>query len=564
MLTVLGTTPQSARYFLNGGVADSPLAPVALYKLLPDTDRPARVIALCTPEAKKESWPLLQNDLDGQCETELIKVPAGETEQEINCYMETAATAISDHVDITVDMTHGFRHFSFLTYMVTLYVSTIRDVKVRGAYYGLLRRDEPSPFLDMSALLQVSHWLYAIKALSETGNAMPISDILQRPSQEQSLRRITENLTRISEAYISGLPLEFGQQVGAFRKDHFKPLRKLISETHRLPLARDLVGQIADPLKPFTLATVKNGWKGRIRLTDSELKRQVRHIERMLRHRHVATALGLMNEWTVSWVLWQCGQKDNWLDREVRRRAGTLLNAFETVKEDTKLRQHLNEEQRELGSFWGRLRNLRNGYAHHGMRPQSLVDEDKIKKNLCKVLHYWEKTLCRFPTIALTLGERPGQRILVSPIGMRPGVFFSALQAYKEEMRKQPDLCLIICSHATEGKISEAAARAGYRGRMESFLLEDPFGTPSEIERLAKAARPYFVGASAVFVNVTGGTTLMGLVAEKVAKEAQSLACPVRRFGLIDPRPPTEQEMDPWEPGEAFWIDGGDGNAGTD
>ena len=56
-------------------------------------------------------------------------------------------------------------------------------------------------------------------------------------------------------------------------------------------------------------------------------------------------------------------------------------------------------------------------------------------------------------------------------------------------------------------------------------------------------------------MNVTGGTTLMGLVAGALASAADRLACPVRRFGLIDKRSPTMQDQYPYQVGEAFWLD---------
>ena len=55
---------------------------------------------------------------------------------------------------------------------------------------------------------------------------------------------------------------------------------------------------------------------------------------------------------------------------------------------------------------------------------------------------------------------------------------------------------------------------------------------------------------------MTGGTTLVGLAAEAFAAEARSLACPTRRFGPIDRRPPGEQDAGLWqEGGEAFRLD---------
>lgn len=57
----------------------------------------------------------------------------------------------------------------------------------------------------------------------------------------------------------------------------------------------------------------------------------------------------------------------------------------------------------------------------------------------------------------------------------------------------------------------------------------------------------------------------MGLAAEALASTARRLARPVRRFGLIDRRPPDQQMDDPYQTGEPFWLDElGDGDADED
>ena len=557
LLTVLGTAPRAARYRLESHDVERPLAPLALYDLLAQPDRPDRVVALCTPEAQRDSWPALKTALAGRCRTELVRVCGGETPEEINAFMAQAAEAVGDKADITVDVTHGFRHFSFLTYLVVLYASALRGVRVRGAWYGLMRENGPSPFLDLRGLLELPRWLHALQALNDTGSARPLADILCSDSRKPSAKNMAHDLARLSDAYLSGIPLELGRQASLVRKQHIKPLRRLISNDYHLPLGDELAGRIDDFLQPLALPVAGDGWKSQVLLDERELKRQARHIDDLLDHGHVATALGLMSEWTVSWVLWARGPKGEWLDYRGRRRgAAKLLDAIEAVGRDGAFREHLDEEQRRLGTYWGRLRELRNGYAHHGMRPQVLVGGPAVLKNLGHVRQYWKETLRACPAMRLSVGAQPGRRILVSPIGMRPGVLFSALQAYRSDGDgREPGLCLVICSHETAGPIAEAADRAGYWGAVKRLCLNDPYGDRSEIERLTMAARRHFVGAGDVVVNVTGGTTLMGLVAEAVAGTARGLACRVRRFGLIDRRTAAEQEWDPWRAGEPFWLD---------
>ena len=558
LLTVLGTNPRKARYILRNRETEATLAPVALLNLLPEAERPDRVLALCTPEAKQHSWPLLEQGLDGTCRMESIEVSAGDTQEDVNSYLGQVSGAVEGRVDLTVDVTHGYRHFSFLTYIAVLYLAALREVHVRGAYYALLR-DGVSPFLDLRPLLNLPRWLHALEVLRDTGSTLPMARSLEDRPGEGSAQQIARELARLSDAYLSGLPLELGRQACGVRERSLKPLKRLLARDHQLPLAAELVGRLEDILEPFALIEPASGggWKRRIALSIGELERQARVIDDLLLRSSFATAFGLMNEWTVSWVAWRCNDANDWLEYEtVRRRAAGILGAVEAVAKDPELVHVLSDEQRSLGSFWGTLCELRNAYHHHGMRPQALVGNPQIDKKHCRVQAFWEGTLRSCPEFSLALGESPGGRVLVSPVGLRPGVLFSALQACRRDGEiGEPAICLVICSRETEVLIAEALQRAGYAGEVEPLLLEDPYGGRPEIECLVKGARRHFIGADEVLVNVTGGTTLMGLAAEALSDAARKLACPVRRFGLIDRRPPKRQDADPYQTGEPFWLD---------
>ena len=569
LLTVLGTNPREARYVLEGREVRAKLAPIALLGVLPETERPDRVLALCTPEAKLRSWPLFKEVLDDRVSIEPVEIPAGDAQKDINVFLETVAGTIGADVDLTVDVTHGFRHFSFLTYVAVLYLAALREVRVRGAYYGLLR-DGLSPFLDLRPLLDLPRWVHALEVLRDTGSAFPMAKILDDGPASQPARDNARDLTHLSEAYLSGLPLELGWQASNVREHRRKPLMRLLRDDHHLPLAKTLVEGLGEILEPFAIAAPASGdaWKQCIQLTRNELQRQARIIDDLIRHENFATALRLMREWIVSWVIYHQAPEDAWLDRDVRHKAEGLLHAFRAIASDCELRDVLTEEQRALGRFWDQLAEIRNAYAHHGMRGDDLVRNGKIASTRGRVLSFWKEALRCCPAITLSLGESPGGRILISPIGKRPGVLFSAVQAVRAQGNgEDPALCLVICSDETRGIIAEALEKTGFENDFKPLMFEDAFGGgPHEIERLVSTARGHLVGAGEVLVNVTGGTTLMGLAAERLASEARSLACPaVRRFGLIDRRPPSRQETDPYQTGEPFWLDADeDGDAGGD
>ena len=214
LLTVLGTNPRAARYGLGARELEAPLAPVALLELLPPEDRPNRVLAICTSQAAKDGWPRLEQALRGRYRVECVDVPDGDAQNDVNEYLKRVTDAVPDDVDLTVDVTHGYRHFSFLTYVAVLYLAALREVRVRGAYYGLLRPANPSasqqgesqsepappvvapasPFLDLRPLLELPRWLHALETLRETRSTVPLAKAASRRSiisnrRQEGLRR---------------------------------------------------------------------------------------------------------------------------------------------------------------------------------------------------------------------------------------------------------------------------------------------------------------------------------------------------------------------------------------
>ncbi|MDE0267495.1 MAG: TM1812 family CRISPR-associated protein [Acidimicrobiaceae bacterium] len=565
LMTLLGTNPRPTCYVLDEHRVDARLAPVALFELLPENDRPNRVLALCTLEAERETWPLLQEDLGGTaCSVEHVIVPSGHTQQDVNEYLVRVCDLVSDQVfrgepvELTVDITHGFRHFSFLTYTAVLYLQAHGIARVRGAYYGLLAEDRPSPFLDLRPLLALPQWVYALSVLRDTGSAMPMAEALRVGSQHPSAQQIAKSLKDVSGAYLSGLPLELGRYASDILDKQMKPLRKRLVDDHRLPLTDELIDRLRDTLtiSAFPQPIVGQGWKAKIVLSKEELERQAKIVDHLFNSGNVATAIGLMREWTVSWTVWSLNEQTEWLDfRTARRKAENLLQAIRAIRkfhESPELKAVLNPDQNKLGELWHNLITLRNAYAHHGISRQDMLDP-KEKKRRHRIEEVWSE-LRSFPDWSLTL-EGSGGRVLVSPIGLRSGVLFSALEVCREAGNgAEPSVCVVICSQDTETSIEDVATEAGYTGRIERLRI-DPHGSRSDIAEAVKIGRKHIVGADDVFVNVTGGTTVMGLAVEALAVEARRFARPVCRFGLIDRRPPAQQDADPYQVGEPFWLD---------
>ena len=436
LLTVLGTNPRPALYTFPGKDGKeakkekAQLAPVALLRLLPPADCPNRILAICTPEAEGDSWPLLKEALGDQYTVELVRVPSGDTGDVVNDYLKRVTAGIRADVDLTLDVTHGFRHYSFLTYVAVLYLAALRGVRVRGAYYGMFQ-DGESPFLDLSPLLELPNWIYAIEVLRDTGSALPLADALHAGAETNAGRDIASRLEArysllraekpdglkpmdfsardlllFSDAHLAGLPLELGYRAHAILQRErnseksgglkgLESLRSLKTQMGklRLPLADELVGRFKEILEPFELKQPSQDscWKAKVKLDRDELTRQARIIDYNLQRLNFSVALGLMHEWTVSWVVWWSEQSGHWVVYlGAREPAEEILKKFQRTRRS---RKDTTEKERQLGEFWFRLRSLRNGTHHHGMGMEIRVDDKNVMKKLDFVLRYWKETL---------------------------------------------------------------------------------------------------------------------------------------------------------------------------
>ena len=152
-----------------------------------------------------------------------------------------------------------------------------------------------------------------------------------------------------------------------------------------------------------------DGWKRQIRLSTFELERQARIIDKLSGRENYATALRLMREWLVSWAAYQQGLEDEWLSRDVRQRAEGLLHALRAISGDRGLRGVLSKEQRKLGEFWNDLAEVRNAYAHHGMRGDDLLRDRTVAAARKRVLCSGSRPFGRVRSFPCQLASRPGR-----------------------------------------------------------------------------------------------------------------------------------------------------------
>lgn len=579
LLTSLGMRAIETEYEWNGKKATADLTPLALVQLLDKTQLPNHVVTVVTVGAKRETW---QPFRAGICQTlkfspEIVEIPDGNSSDEIRQILESVAKRIPEGADLTLDVTQGFRHFPFIFYALVLYLKSLRGVKIRGAYYGMIEdppQGAPKPIIDLQLLLELPEWFHAVQMFRDQGTTMPMAQLLQpladmlnderkqlfKSGDTEAGKRLAAQanqvgnsvhwLQRYAFAYESALPLELGKAGKGLIDSIQKPIT--VGSVRLPPLFAELTEgiTIAAGNSAFKEFPKKGGnWKEHIYLNEDELERQARMIDIYLDRDQLFLGIGLMREWVVSWAIWKSRNSPDiqkWLNREVRERYTRRIGAIGAFARTPAFRTTITPEQREFGRFWDQLGNaLRNVLHHHAMRIEAFEEPPEF---LEEVRDFWNG-LRQGRTELPPLGGSRG-KLLISPQGTRPGVLFSALK-----VTHPANTCMVVCSSASVSSIDDAAKHAAFAGHIEPIELVDPHGGFNEITEAVDQARRHLLEADEIVANMTGGTTLMGIIVQQLVEEAQKLDRPVRRFVLIDRRSPKDQDRDPFVQSDCHWLD---------
>lgn len=552
LLTALGIRSQMTTYSLNGVTAEAGYSPLALLKLLNKEDRPDAVLCLLTTKAREKVWgDFAQKVKQLGVIAKPIDIPDVDDSVQMTAMVQVVAREIVPHSRLTLDITQGPRHIPFVFYALALYLSGFHDVEITSIWYGSFESDAPDkPLINLRSLLDLPQWLYAVKVFRETGFTKALAQCftnlqknLPKGPERGPSAKAAEALRRFSMAYESGLPMELGLAAGKLCHGLEKtPLQETPGLS--LPLAKELGQSILESASSLRFDTdrLKDGqskglWKTTAHLCPVELQRQAHLIDQYLVRDQIPLALELMREWVVSLGALHRGKSTDWLKRSVRIEVEHELGAMSQPA----LQKYLDEEQREWGSFWDQLGQQRNHIAHCGM------NQNVANNTVEPLLKYWQ-TIKAADEAWSSFGGGNGQ-LLVTPLGMSPGVLFSALE------KVQPDSVLVLCSEQAKPGIDEALQQAECPKNPHTLIMQDPFNGFDEIKTILENVRKTCLSADEIVINLTGGTTMMGIAVQRIYEQARNDQRPCRRFVLTDQRLPEEQRRKPWVEADIHWLD---------
>jgi CRISPR-associated Csx2 family protein len=109
-------------------------------------------------------------------------IPYGwDTDEQVGI-LQRMALDIAEGDAVTLDVTHGLRHLPMLAQMSALYLRRVKNVEVRGLYYGALdmTRDGVTPVMNLRGLLDIADWTGAVQSFDKDGDYGAFADRLDQ------------------------------------------------------------------------------------------------------------------------------------------------------------------------------------------------------------------------------------------------------------------------------------------------------------------------------------------------------------------------------------------------
>ncbi|MCC6134114.1 MAG: TIGR02221 family CRISPR-associated protein [Candidatus Contendobacter sp.] len=259
-------------------------------------------------------------------------IPYGQNIEEQVEILQRIALDIAEGDAVTLDVTHGLRHLPILAQMSALYLRQVKDVEIRGLYYGALdmTRDGLTPVMNLGGLLDIADWTGAVQSFDKDGDYSVFASLMQKQSP------VAADLLQKSAFY------ERTTRPGQARSQ----LRNLFDELEHQPLTG--IGLLFAPTLQTRLA-----WH----LEDRLYLRQQALARLYLEHEDFLRAALLGFEAFITRLMQQRGMNnpDNWTQRELAKK------------------QYLNKgiypRNKEYENYC-LLRDLRNHLAHGNASPQ--------------------------------------------------------------------------------------------------------------------------------------------------------------------------------------------------
>lgn len=554
IITSVGTLKYAlTEYSLNGKSFASEFAPAALANLRALEGYHCLLVA--TRKSLECNADLFVEQMAKQnVMTEVLEIPPGKDEKELIEIVSLLMERIPRQSSVILEVTNALRHLPFVYLAALSYLVGLQDVSIEGIYYGAFEMKEgtsPAPIIDVTSLFNLIEWYHALQKAKETGDLRGVSNQLSAEKKRLfhagvpagDLGPVSSGTRDLSVALAAGLPIETGLAVSKLTASVDTYLNAPVGS----PAVKLAVGSLRETMAQWSSNgdCIVQGLKKKqdFTLSSQELDRQLALCEWYAEKQDFPKVLQIAREWLVSYTFLNAAAPGGWLDHKYRMPVERKLGAL-AYRNEQKLVQ--DPTLTSLGKIWDKISQLRNNYAHAGMTTNVV---GVTREQLASLLSECRNLL----STEVRFGQSTGSGTwLVTPLGLSPGVLYSALTHVK------PNGVLVVTSTEAEIRIEEALSRSACEDiQSVTYKMKDPFYGFSEASEILSAEMMVSLLASEeVVVNITGGTTAMQYVVERLADKCRRIGIKVRTIALVDKRPVEQQRNDPWQRGEVYELDG--------
>lgn len=535
-------------------------APVAIARLHDLAG--ARALILLTAEAREKHGAALQQELEAAgIEVESVTIPTGGTAAEIWKIFAALDEKIPDQARLVLDITHALRHIPVVYLAALLYLEAARGVELAGIHYGAYEAPDVEgrvPILDVTPILTMARAHHMAAVFQETGDGRPLAAYLAKSRASAFQTGTTGPLTgwvanalgTLHPFVASGLVLEAGIEAAKARETLANVTPEDVGGPY--PLARHLLDRIGEVLKVFACEQAVRAVKGEhektgLPLAPAELAREIRVARWYLNHGDVPRCYQILRECLVNRVILARGAGKDWLDYEKTRRPAEQALGVLKKRAESGL---VGETHAPIAALWNAVSARRNAFAHCSFKPETTVPAKEGQE--ATALLDQVMVLVEGNDDVWRLDWSLDQRILVTALGLSPGVAYTALRKVKA------DALVVVTSHAARPGLDLVLARPDVSapGRRQIEVVDDPHHGFGEAGAIMAAVEPLLAQGGTILVNLAGGTTVMQTIVEAIAREAERFGLGVRRFATVDRRAPEAQRAAPCVEGEVVWLDG--------
>jgi len=391
VITFLGTRPKDSTYEWQGKSYPGKVFAVALREFVEFDE----MLVFITPEAKKETWPVMEKLNDPRIKP--VEIKEGATSEDMWAIFQTVIACVNTKETVIFDITHGYRSLPFLTFLFTAYLKSAKQVNIEAIYYGALemaaKNNGKAPVVNLSEFSAMLDWLAATEQFVQTGNADYLASQLDKSGLGPN-----SPLVQTVHSIAIGLELLRPSDVSVASR---KLPEDLQSDEANLPKPFRVVSQrLQDAYCQFGLD------ESAANEIQNQLANQLRMINWYHQTRHYVHTLALAREWVVSLLCMELNL-DIW-DEHDREEAEYVMNPKGKNKPKNFDPNHQvlwkgHPHRKRINLLWSGepfyLAKFRNDVLHTGYRrnpkpPKEIITQtDGIVKEINEIATLWKSKI---------------------------------------------------------------------------------------------------------------------------------------------------------------------------